>query len=41
MNKKNEENIVGKLKKDVFNILRTTILDKSSKRIWFVRRGLC
>lgn len=41
MNKKNEEGIIVKLKKDVFNIIRTTILDKSIKRVWFVRRGLC
>jgi len=41
MTKKNKENILGKLKKEAFNIIKTTILDKSTKRVWFIRKGLC
>ena len=41
MTRKNEESIIVNLKKDVFNIIRTTILDKSIKRVWFIKRGLC
>lgn len=38
---KKNEGIIGEIKKDVFNIIRKTILDKSIKRVWFIRRGLC
>ncbi len=42
MNKQNKESVIGKLKNDVFKIIKTTILDKSIKgRVWFIRKGLC
>ncbi len=41
MKKKNKESMIIKLKDEVFHIIRTTILDKSIKRVWFVRKGLC
>jgi len=41
MNQKNEEGIIVKLKKELFPIIKRTILDKSVKRVWFIKKGLC
>ena len=41
MAKKNKESTMSKFKNEVFNIIRTTLLDRSTKRVWFVKKGLC
>ena len=41
MTKKNGEGIIVKLKNEVLHVIKTTFFDKSIKRVWFIRKGLC
>jgi len=41
MTKKNEESIVVKVKDGVSYIIKTNILNKAVKRVWFIKKGLC
>ena len=41
MTKKNEESIVVKLKRGLFDVVKTSFFNKSAKRVWFIKKGLC
>ncbi len=41
MTKKNKESIIIKLKKELFDVVKTSFFNKSAKRVWFIKKGLC
>ncbi len=41
MTKKNVKSIIVKLKNEVVRVIGANLPGKSTKRVWFIRRGLC